>query len=97
MDALQLRARVCESARNLVEEAVATGLTCGCAESCTGGLVSGAITAIPGSSAVLKGGIVSYAIPIKHEVLGVDDGILDDPALGAVSRECARQMCEGAR
>jgi nicotinamide-nucleotide amidase len=39
------------------------GLTVGTAESCTGGLVTGALTAVPGSSAVVKGGITSYAIP----------------------------------
>ncbi len=97
MDLSEVRRRVECSAKELVAEATEAGLTCGCAESCTGGLVSGAITAVPGSSAVLRGGVVSYAIPIKHEVLGVDNAILDDPALGAVSRECARQMCEGAR
>ena len=73
------------------------GLTVGCAESCTGGLVSAALTAIPGSSAVVRGGVASYAIPVKHEVLGVSSDILDDPALGAVSSECAAQMSEGAR
>ena len=73
------------------------GLTVGCAESCTGGLVSATLTAIPGSSAVVRGGVVSYAIPVKHEVLGVSNDILDEPSLGAVSSECAAQMCEGAR
>lgn len=97
MDYDAWRARVAQSARSLVSEATAAGLTCGCAESCTGGLVSGAITAVPGSSAVLRGGVVSYAIPIKHDVLGVSNEVLDEPSLGAVSRECARQMCEGAR
>jgi nicotinamide-nucleotide amidase len=84
------------AALDLVNEASAAHLTCGCAESCTGGLVSGAITAVPGSSAVLRGGVVSYAIAIKEEVLGVSKDVLDDPALGAVSEPCALQMCEGA-
>ena len=73
------------------------GLTVGTAESCTGGLVTGALTAVPGSSAVVKGGITSYAIPVKHAVLGVSDGILDAPGVGAVSSECAEAMAEGAR
>lgn len=85
-----------ELSKRIVEEGTALGITCGCAESCTGGLVAGAITAIPGSSEVLRGGIVSYAIEVKHDVLGVDQGILDDPQLGAVSSECALMMCEGA-
>ncbi len=85
-----------QAASCLVHEADAAGLTCACAESCTGGLVSGAITAVSGSSGVLRGGVVSYAVGVKHDVLGVDSAILDDPALGAVSAECAEQMCVGA-
>ena len=84
------------AARALVSEAGAAHLTCGCAESCTGGLVSGAITAVPGSSEVMRGAVVSYAIAVKESVLGVSRDILDDPALGAVSEPCALQMCEGA-
>lgn len=91
-----MRGRVQEAAHSLVHEATVAGVTCGCAESCTGGLVSAAITAIPGSSAVLLGGIVSYAPYIKHHVLGVNQQILEDPALGPVSQQCAMQMCVGA-
>ena len=83
-------------ARDLVSEARAAHLTCGCAESCTGGLVSGAITAVPGSSEVMRGAVVSYAIAVKESVLGVSGAVLDDPALGAVSEPCALQMSEGA-
>lgn len=75
----------------------AKGLTVGTAESCTGGLVSGALTAVPGSSSVVRGGITSYAIPVKHEVLGVPSAILDAPGIGAVSFECAEAMAKGAR
>jgi nicotinamide-nucleotide amidase len=50
---------------------------------------------MPGSSAVVKGGIVSYAIPVKHAVLGVSDGILDAPGVGAVSSECAAGHVRG--
>jgi nicotinamide-nucleotide amidase len=84
-------------ARELVEEAIRRGVTLATAESCTGGLVAGAITAIPGSSGALLGGIVSYAIPVKAAVLGVGTDILDAPGVGAVSSECAAAMCEGAR
>lgn len=73
------------------------GLTLGCAESCTGGLVCGCLTAVPGSSDVVRGSVVSYAVPVKRSVLGVSAEVLDDPALGAVSRECAEQMASGAR
>lgn len=86
-----------ERATELINKAENTGRTVGTAESCTGGLVAGAVTAIPGSSAVIRGGIVSYAIPVKHAVLGVSNDILDAPGIGAVSSECAAQMCEGAR
>ena len=84
-------------AREVVEQASLRNVTCGCAESCTGGLVAGAITAVPGSSVPFRGGIVSYAIAVKHDVLGVDASVLDNPELGAVSAECAEQMCCGAR
>ena len=84
-------------AEALVAEARAAGLTVGSAESCTGGLVAGALTGVSGSSAVVRGAVVSYAIAVKREVLGVAPEVLDDPALGAVSGECACQMAEGAR
>lgn len=83
--------------RDLLEDARGRGVTLGCAESLTGGLVSACLTAVPGSSDVVRGGVVSYAIPVKHEVLGVSQEVLDDPQLGAVSRECAEQMARGAR
>ena len=67
-------------AGEVVRLAEAAGLTLGCAESCTGGLVSGCLTAIQGSSAVVRGGVVSYAIPVKHDVLGVPyEGVLSVP------------------
>lgn len=85
------------SAASALELAREAGVTLGCAESCTGGLVSGALTAVPGSSDVVRGGVVSYAIDVKRAVLGVADEVLDDPALGAVSAQCAEQMAIGAR
>mgnify|MGYP000854336253 CR=1 FL=1 len=84
-------------AQRVVSAATRGGRTVGTAESCTGGLVSGALTAIPGSSLAVRGGIVSYAISVKHEVLGVEGAVLDEPSIGAVSRECAEQMAAGAR
>ena len=85
------------AASRLVAQATAAGKTVGTAESCTGGLVAGAITSVPGSSSAIRGGVVSYAIPVKHEVLGVSQEVLDAPGVGAVSSECAAQMCRGVR
>ena len=82
-------------AHELVTLAVASHVTLGTAESCTGGLVSGAITSIPGSSEALIGGVVSYSLSVKENVLGVERSVLD--GVGAVSRECAAQMASGAR
>ena len=73
----------------------AQGLTLGTAESCTGGLIAQRITDLPGASNVLKGGIVSYTDEVKHQVLGVDQDLLDRH--GAVSKEVAQAMAQGAR
>lgn len=86
-----------DACAELLELARGRGLTLGTAESCTGGLVCGCLTAVPGSSDVVRGGVVSYAIDVKRAVLGVDDAIFEDPALGAMSAECAEQMARGAR
>lgn len=87
---------VAEAVRTL-DAARGAQVTLGCAESCTGGLVSGALTAVPGSSDVVRGGVVSYAIPVKAALLGVPSSVLDAPGVGAVSRECAEAMAEGSR
>ncbi len=64
------------------------------AESCTGGLIAGAITAVSGASAVFERGFNTYSNAAKNELLGVS---LDDiEAHGAVSSPVARQMAEGA-
>ena len=70
-------------------------LTLATAESCTGGRVAERITALPGVSAVYRGGVVSYWTSVKADVLGVPQETLD--AHGAVSEETARAMAEGAR
>lgn len=83
------------NAAHLVESFTRKGLTLATAESCTGGLVAGAITAIPGSSSVFTHGFVTYANAAKTQMLGVPDTML---ALhGAVSDPVARAMAEGAR
>ena len=71
------------------------GLTLAVAESCTGGLVSDAITDVPGSSAHFLGGIVSYADAVKERQLGVPPEVI--AAHGAVSAQVARAMAEGVR
>lgn len=65
------------------------------AESCTGGGIGGALTAVPGSSEVYKGGIISYTNWVKQNVLGVDPAVLEE--FGAVSAPVAEQMAKGAR
>lgn len=72
-----------------------TGKTLVTAESCTGGGIGAALTAIPGSSEVYKGGIISYTNWVKESVLGVDARLLRQN--GAVSAPVAEAMAGGAR
>lgn len=65
------------------------------AESLTGGGVSAALTAIPGTSSYFLGGIVAYSNPAKASLLGVPEDVLRNP--GAVSAPCAAAMAEGVR
>ena len=65
------------------------------AESCTGGGIGAALTAVSGASEVYKGGIISYTNWVKHNVLKVDRDMLD--TLGAVSGPVAEAMAAGAR
>ena len=71
------------------------GLTLGAAESCTGGLIAKYMTDLPGSSAVFRGGVVSYTDGVKTGVLGVPQGLLDQ--YGAVSPQVAEAMARGAK
>ena len=71
------------------------GKTLVTAESCTGGGIGTALTAIPGSSAVYKGGIISYTNWVKNRILGVDIQLLN--RFGAVSAPVAEAMAIGAR
>jgi PncC family amidohydrolase len=84
-----------DTAESLVRFFSEHRLTCATAESCTGGGVGHAITAVPGSSAVFNGGIISYSNEIKQRLLGVSVQVLSD--FGAVSPECATAMAIGAR
>jgi PncC family amidohydrolase len=82
-------------AERLQAASLAGGATVALAESCTGGMVAAALTAVPGSSGYFLGGVVSYADEAKRDLLGVDAAVL--AAHGAVSAQVARAMAEGAR
>ena len=71
------------------------GKTLATAESLTGGGIGAALTAVPGASAVYRGGIISYCDDVKNELLGVPREILKQ--YGAVSRPAALAMATGAR
>lgn len=81
-------------ARDIVTDFTARGLMVATAESCTGGLIAGALTEIPGSSAVVDRGFVTYTNTAKMEMLGVQERTLAQ--FGAVSKETALQMVHGA-
>lgn len=81
-------------AARLFDLARAKGIVIATAESCTGGMVSAAITDIAGSSAIFDRGFVTYTNEAKIAMLGVSAATLD--AFGAVSEEVAQEMCRGA-
>ena len=84
-----------EMSKRLVRELAKKGITVGTAESCTGGLIAKSITDVSGSSAVLRGGFVTYTNEIKIKLLGVDPAIIARDS--EVSLACAEAMAEGAR
>ncbi len=81
-------------ASRVLDAARARGLAIATAESCTGGLIAGALSAIAGASDVLDRGFVTYSNAAKQEVLGVREKTLI--TVGAVSEAAARQMAAGA-
>lgn len=78
----------------LVHACAGLGLTLATAESCTGGLLAGLLTEVPGSSAVLERGFVTYSNAAKTEMLGVNAALIAEH--GAVSEPAARAMAQGA-
>lgn len=89
-----LPAPLCDLARRVIAENTAIGRTVAVAESCTGGLVAAALTEVPGSSAVLDRGFVTYSNEAKTEMLGVSEDLID--TFGAVSIAVAWSMAQGA-
>lgn len=82
------------SVRSIHEEARGRGIRLATAESCTGGLLAGALTGPAGASDVFDRGFVTYSNDAKSEILGVDPATL--AAFGAVSEEVAAEMAQGA-
>lgn len=80
--------------RQLIKRCQSDGLRVATAESCTGGLIAGAITDVPGSSQIFDWGVVTYSNEAKSKLLGVPTDLLDKH--GAVSAEVATSMAEGA-
>ncbi len=81
-------------AYEVIEVCQVRGLKVATAESCTGGLVAGALTGISGSSAVVDRGFVTYSNEAKAEMLGVEPALIETH--GAVSEPVARAMAEAA-
>ena len=90
----QMAAAAGISAAEILQAARYWGVRIATAESCTGGLIAGALTDVAGSSDVFDRGFVTYSNAAKVEMLGVRQETLD--AVGAVSEEVAREMAEGA-
>jgi len=82
-------------AAEVVASLARRGRTIAVAESLTGGLLVAELVSVPGASAVVLGGVVAYATPLKHRLLGVDAELLAEH--GAVDPEVARQMAAGVR
>ena len=79
----------------LLEKLTSEKMTFAAAESCTGGLICQRLTAIPGSSSAVMGGVVSYAVGVKETVLGVKRETVK--RYGVVSEQCAREMACGVQ
>lgn len=84
------------AAKKLIDRLEKDGLTLAVAESCTGGLLGGRITEVPGASKVFLGGVIAYDDQVKVAHLGVDAALLTD-GHGAVSAAMATAMAKGVR
>lgn len=84
-----------KTASDVVKYLVEHGIKIAVAESCTGGILAGAITSIPGASEIFECGIVSYSERIKSQLLGLPMELIDD--CGVVSETVALAMAQGVR
>jgi nicotinamide-nucleotide amidase len=84
-----------EISTRLVAELTRRGMTIAIAESLTGGLLVAELIAVPGASAVVRGGVVAYATELKTSLLGVDAVLLAEKS--PIDPEVARQMAQGVR
>ena len=91
---MEMPSDVTKLAKDVIAALKVGNLTIATAESCTGGLIAGALTSISGSSDVVYGGFVTYANEAKIAMVGVPYGLLKQ--FGAVSKEVATAMAEGA-
>ena len=91
---MEMPADIGALATEVIDALKGQGMTLATAESCTGGLIAGALTSISGSSEVVYGGFVTYANEAKIAMVGVPFGLLKQ--FGAVSKEVALAMAEGA-
>jgi len=92
---MQMPQAVAAAAKQAIEALKAAKFTIATAESCTGGLVAGALTSISGASDVFHGGFITYANTAKSTMIGVQARLIRD--YGAVSAQVARAMADGAR
>lgn len=90
-----IREYIDRTAANMVQCLVRRKMSLSAAESCTGGLLCSAITAVPGASKVFGCGVVSYSEEIKQKLLGVPERTISD--FGVVSAETAIAMAEGVK
>ena len=91
---MEMPVEIAKLANEVIAALKTNGLTIATAESCTGGLVAGALTSVAGSSDAVYGGFVTYANEAKIAMVGVPFGLLR--GFGAVSKEVATAMAEGA-
>jgi len=91
---MEMPVEIAKLANEVIAALKTNGLTIATAESCTGGLVAGALTSVAGSSDAVYGGFVTYANEAKIAMVGVPFGLLRE--FGAVSKEVATAMAEGA-
>ena len=85
---------IIRKAEQIIADFSSRGMMVATVESCTGGLIAGVLTEVPGSSAVVDRGFVTYTNEAKADMLGVSPATLE--AYGAVSKETALQMVHGA-